>query len=184
MRMCDNYALGFISRFMIYRGMMIKKRRLDKDTVIPVKPVREHRANHLDVHVGGRMRLRRTLLGLSQEKLANALGVTFQQVQKYERGINRVGASRLYDLARVLDVPVAFFFDGIAANKTGPGSRRKPLVPMFGVASLKTAFKYEDDDEIGNDREILELVRAFKSIKNPDMRKSVLDMVRSLQKKD
>ncbi len=158
---------------------MIRKRTANDATAAP-KPVREHRANQLDAHVGGRMRLRRTLLGLSQEKLASALGITFQQVQKYERGVNRVGASRLYDLSRVLDVPVAFFFDGIAANKALP--KKKPIIRAIGVASPKAAFQYED--ELGNDREILELVRAFKAIKNPEMRKSVLDMVRSLQKKD
>ncbi|MGH7120415.1 MAG: helix-turn-helix domain-containing protein, partial [Acetobacteraceae bacterium] len=72
---------------------------------------RESRASPIDAHVGSRIRLRRTLLGLSQERLGDAIGLTFQQVQKYERGINRVGASRLFDLARVLDVPISFFFD-------------------------------------------------------------------------
>src|SRR5215210_645465 len=75
------------------------------------RPDREHRPSPIDVHVGGRVRLRRTLLGMSQEKLGEALGLTFQQVQKYERGVNRIGASRLFDLARVLDVPIGFFFD-------------------------------------------------------------------------
>ena len=67
----------------------------------------------VDVHVGTRVRLRRTLLGMSQEKLGEAIGLTFQQVQKYERGTNRIGASRLYELSRVLDVPVGFFFEEI-----------------------------------------------------------------------
>src|SRR5712675_2882260 len=67
--------------------------------------------NPIDVHVGSRVRLRRTMLGLSQEKLGDAIGLTFQQVQKYERGANRIGASRLHELSRVLDVPVEFFFD-------------------------------------------------------------------------
>ena len=67
--------------------------------------------NPIDVHVGSRVRLRRNMLGLSQEKLGEAIGLTFQQVQKYERGANRIGASRLHDLSRVLDVPVSFFFD-------------------------------------------------------------------------
>src|SRR5574340_1053213 len=78
---------------------------------IDVRPDKESRASPIDAHVGYRIRLRRTLLGLSQERLGDALGLTFQQVQKYERGINRVGASRLFDLARVLDVPISFFFD-------------------------------------------------------------------------
>ena len=72
--------------------------------------------NPIDVHVGQRVRQRRTLLGMSQEKLAEAIGLTFQQVQKYERGANRVGSSRLFDLARVLDVPIAYFFEDMEAN--------------------------------------------------------------------
>ena len=75
---------------------------------------REHRPSPIDVHVGSRVRLRRTLLGMSQERLGEALGLTFQQVQKYERGVNRIGASRLFDLARVLDVPIGFFFDAVS----------------------------------------------------------------------
>src|SRR6059058_5546845 len=71
----------------------------------------------VDSHVGSRIRLRRTLLGMSQERLGEALGLTFQQVQKYERGLNRVGASRLFDLSRVLDVPVSFFFEDIAPGE-------------------------------------------------------------------
>ena len=67
--------------------------------------------NPIDVHVGNRIRLRRTLLGLSQEKLASLLGLTFQQVQKYERGVNRVGASRLWDIGKVLEVPISFFYE-------------------------------------------------------------------------
>ena len=67
--------------------------------------------NPVDVHVGGRVRLRRTLLGMSQEKLGEAIGLTFQQVQKYERGANRIGASRLWDLSRVLDCSMSFFFE-------------------------------------------------------------------------
>jgi transcriptional regulator with XRE-family HTH domain len=73
--------------------------------------------NPIDVHVGSRVRLRRNMLGLSQEKLGEAIGLTFQQVQKYERGANRIGASRLHDLSRVLDVPVSFFF-----RRHGPGA--------------------------------------------------------------
>src|SRR5437763_2789579 len=72
---------------------------------------KESRASPIDQHVGSRIRLRRTLMGMSQERLGEALGLTFQQVQKYERGVNRVGASRLFDLSRVLDVPISFFFD-------------------------------------------------------------------------
>ena len=74
---------------------------------------KESRPRPIDVHVGSRIRLRRTLLGMSQERLGEALGLTFQQVQKYETGVNRVSASRLFDLSRVLDVPIGFFFDDV-----------------------------------------------------------------------
>src|ERR671927_1682591 len=78
--------------------------------------------NPIDVRVGARLRLRRNMLGLSQEKLGEMIGLTFQQVQKYERGANRIGASRLHELSRVLDVPVSFFFedtDPVRAPATG-----------------------------------------------------------------
>src|SRR5205809_4780883 len=77
---------------------------------------RGDKPNPIDVHVGSRVRLRRNMLGLSQEKLGEAIGLTFQQVQKYERGANRIGSSRLFDLARVLDVPVSYFFEEMTAE--------------------------------------------------------------------
>jgi ribosome-binding protein aMBF1 (putative translation factor) len=90
---------------------------------------KESRPSPIDVHVGSRIRLRRTLMGLSQERLGEALGLTFQQVQKYERGVNRVGASRLFDLSRVLDVPISFFFDDMPEPLAGvygkPGRFRR-----------------------------------------------------------
>src|SRR6266851_4174111 len=93
------------------------------------KPVRRRqksdKPNPVDVHVGSRVRLRRTLLGLSQEKLGEAIGLTFQQVQKYERGANRIGASRLHELGTVLDVPVEFFFADLDPAK---------LLPATGLA--------------------------------------------------
>src|SRR6476469_2603494 len=107
--------------------------------------------NPVDVHVGSRVRLRRTLLGMSQEKLGDALGLTFQQVQKYERGANRVGASRLYDLSRVLDVPIGFFFDdmpdALAANFGGVQTRRGG-----GLTEMQDGFA----DDALNRRETLE----------------------------
>src|ERR1700682_4682291 len=90
---------------------------------------REGRPSPIDVHVGSRVRLRRTLLGMSQERLGEALGLTFQQVQKYERGVNRVGASRLFDLSRVLDVPISFFFDDMP----------EPLAHNYGTQNASLA---------------------------------------------
>ena len=91
--------------------MRAKGNRIWRAANRPRVPKEKERPSPIDVHVGTRIRLRRTLLGMSQERLGEALGLTFQQVQKYERGVNRVGASRLFDLSRVLDVPISFFFD-------------------------------------------------------------------------
>src|SRR3954468_9912069 len=106
---------------------------------------REHRPSPIDVHVGGRVRLRRTLLGMSQEKLGEALGLTFQQVQKYERGVNRIGASRLFDLARVLDVPIGFFFDDMPDSLGGgvTGGLPRRAAALGGFADAQDGF--EDD---------------------------------------
>src|ERR1700692_3728575 len=104
---------------------------------------REGRPSPIDVHVGSRVRLRRTLLGMSQERLGEALGLTFQQVQKYERGVNRVGASRLFDLSRVLDVPISFFFDDMpeqTANACGTQNTSLATRRAVGFADAQDAF--------------------------------------------
>lgn len=122
----------------------------------------------VDVHVGSRVRLRRTLLGMSQDKLGKALSLTFQQIQKYERGANRIGSSRLYQLSQILDVPVSFFFDDMPAEVTGKAS---------GMADGdKQSF------EVGqlSRRETLELVRAYYKIKDPSVRKKLFEMVKAL----
>ncbi len=129
----------------------------------------------IDVHVGSRIRLRRTLLGMSQERLGEALGLTFQQVQKYERGVNRVGASRLFDLSRVLDVPISFFFDDMPESLTsaygGQASRR-----AVGFSESQDGFT----DDALNRRETLELVRAYYRITDPAVRKRVFDLIKSM----
>ena len=139
------------------------------------KAERESRPSPIDVHVGSRIRLRRTLLGMSQERLGEALGLTFQQVQKYERGVNRVGASRLFDLARVLDVPISFFFDDMPeplAREYGNGAVRRAV----GFAEPQEGF----DDDTLHRRETLELVRAYYRITDPAVRKRVFDLIKSL----
>ncbi len=113
---------------------------------------RESRSSPIDAHVGTRIRLRRTLLGMSQETLGEALGLTFQQVQKYERGVNRVGASRLFDLSRVLDVPISFFFDDMPEPLAGMHGRHTP-VRAGGFAERQDGF---GTDEAMNRRETLE----------------------------
>jgi len=139
------------------------------------KGEREHRASPIDAHVGSRVRLRRTLLGMSQEKLGEALGLTFQQVQKYERGVNRIGASRLFDLARVLDVPIGFFFDDLPPEMGGNVAvRSRPA--LYGFAEAPGRF----EDNNMSKRETLELVRAYYRITDPAVRKRVFDLIKSL----
>ena len=138
---------------------------------------KESRPSPIDVHVGSRIRLRRTLLGMSQERLGESLGLTFQQVQKYERGVNRVGASRLFDLSRVLDVPISFFFDdmpdSLATNFGGLPARRPG---SSGVTDTQDPF---GDDTLSR-RETLELVRAYYRITDPSIRKRVFDLIKSM----
>ena len=124
--------------------------------------------NPVDIHVGSRVRLRRTLLGMSQEKLGNALSLTFQQVQKYERGTNRIGSSRLYLLSQVLDVPVAFFFDDMAPE-VAAGQED------FAAAAAST---FHQDDLAR--RETLELVKAYYKIKDAGARKRLFELVKAL----
>ncbi|HAT36048.1 MAG TPA: transcriptional regulator [Rhodospirillaceae bacterium] len=128
--------------------------------------------NPVDVHVGSRVRLRRTLLGLSQEKLGEALGLTFQQVQKYERGANRIGASRLFDLSRVLDVPISFFYDDMSPETSAKSPRN-----IIGLA--EQAVEPFEPDPLAK-RETLELVRAYYRIKEPMVRKRVFELTKAL----
>ncbi|MCO6415336.1 helix-turn-helix transcriptional regulator [Siccirubricoccus sp. KC 17139] len=139
---------------------------------------REHRPSPIDVHVGGRVRLRRTLLGMSQEKLGEALGLTFQQVQKYERGVNRIGASRLFDLARVLDVPIGFFFDDMPDALGGGMNAMRRAVG--GFAEQQEGF----EDDTLHRRETLELVRAYYRITDSSVRKRVFELIKSLTPTD
>jgi transcriptional regulator with XRE-family HTH domain len=117
--------------------------------------------------------MRRTLLGLSQEKLGDALGLTFQQVQKYERGANRIGASRLYQLTRILDVPVGFFFEDMEEPEAGT-----PQGIAIGLAEGAGKF---DHDPMAK-RETLELVRAYYKITDPKVRRRVFELVKALGK--
>jgi transcriptional regulator with XRE-family HTH domain len=130
------------------------------------------RANPIDLHVGSRVRLRRMLLGLSQEKLAEQLGLTFQQVQKYEKGINRIGASRLFELARVLGVPVQFFYDDAPIGAAAEGVAR-----ASGFADRPV-----DDNLVDflHSREGIELTKAFVRISDQKVRRSIVELVRAL----
>jgi transcriptional regulator with XRE-family HTH domain len=127
--------------------------------------------NPIDVHVGHRLRLRRTLLGMSQQKVGEALGLTFQQVQKYERGANRIGASRLWDLSGVLDCPISFFFDEMH-DDSGATDAQGRLAPQQSPEN-------REDDPM-NRRETLELVRAYYRINGDQVRKRIYELTKSL----
>ena len=122
-------------------------------------------ANPIDVQVGNRVRIRRMLIGMSQERLGDLLGLTFQQVQKYEKGVNRIGAGRLFEVARILNVPVDFFYEGLATNQPGPGEPEVAAPPVM---------------EFVSSGEGLQLSLAFMKIKDSKVRKRVLDLVKSL----
>ncbi|CAA7612813.1 helix-turn-helix domain-containing protein [Magnetospirillum sp. SS-4] len=132
--------------------------------------------NPIDIHVGARVRLRRTLMGLSQEKLGAALGLTFQQVQKYERGANRIGASRLFDLGRVLDVPVSFFFDDMSDAIRQQSPLAVARGDAVGLAEEPAGF---ENDPLTR-RETLDLVRAYYAIADPHIRRRVYDLAKAL----
>ena len=135
--------------------------------------------NPIDVHVGKRLRLRRTLLGMSQERLGELLGLTFQQVQKYERGVNRIGSSRLFELGQILDVPISFFFDDLPETVAGAGGGLSGYATP-GLAEERTAFDHEDDALPLDKRETLELVRAYYRIGDPAVRKRLFELAKAL----
>jgi transcriptional regulator with XRE-family HTH domain len=126
----------------------------------------------VDVHVGARVRMRRRFLGISQQALAAELGITFQQVQKYERGANRVSASKLFEIARALDAPVSFFFEGLAEPTI---NRRRPRE----VEALE-----ESISRFLQSGEGLELAKAFARLPQPRLRRQVLDLVRAIAEEE
>jgi len=161
------------------------------------------RANPIDAHVGNRLRQRRALLGLSQDKLARSLGLTFQQIQKYERGANRISAGRLYQLATALEVPVGYFYAGI--ERAGAGPADGPVVPLQPanvqvlIGDGTTGPGRDDGDampaarnglcvapagdvgDVLSSRETLDLVRAYYRIPSRKLRRRLLDLVRAIE---
>ena len=126
----------------------------------------------VDIHVGRRVRLRRTLLGISQQCLGSEVGLTFQQIQKYERGANRIGASRLYEFSRILDVPVSFFFDDM------PGDIEVPVLPA-GAGMGDRAQAPLDVDPL-KQRETLLLIQAYYGIDDSRVRRRIFELARSM----
>ncbi len=133
----------------------------------------EAAAVQIDIHIGKRLKRRRSLLGLSQQKLAAAIGLTFQQIQKYEKGVNRISASRLYQLGQILDVPPAYFFDGM-------GALEEATTDSAASGSIAARMPAENGEDIFARRESLELVRAHYNIPSPLLRRRVLEFVRKL----
>lgn len=124
--------------------------------------------NPIDIHVGSRIRLRRTMLGMSQEKLGESLGITFQQIQKYEKGTNRVGASRLQNISSILNVPVSFFFED------APGEQGNVAAGMAEASSSNYVVDFLSSSEG------LQLNRAFVKIADPKVRRKIVDLVKAL----
>src|SRR6266567_9247242 len=127
--------------------------------------------NPIDKHVGSRVRMRRMMLSMSQEKLGGALGLTFQQVQKYEKGTNRIGASRLQQISQILQVPVAFFFEGAPSLSPLPDGMKDAPSPAYVSDFLATS-------------EGLALTKAFTRIKEPKLRRRIVDLVEEIAEAD
>jgi transcriptional regulator with XRE-family HTH domain len=126
--------------------------------------------NPVDIHVGSRVRYRRMIIGMSQEKLGEKMNLTFQQIQKYEKGTNRIGASRLFQLSKILEVPVGYFFEDAFAH-SAPSSASHGLHEPEQEGFLL---------DFLNSREGLELNKAFAKIQDPKVRRRVIDLVRAL----
>jgi transcriptional regulator with XRE-family HTH domain len=141
---------------------LINKRRQD---IVMIE--NKKKPNPIDIHVGSRIRLRRTMLGMSQEKLGESLGITFQQIQKYEKGTNRVGASRLQNISSILNVPVSFFFEDAPGDQGGQGGMAEASSSNYVVDFLSSS-------------EGLQLNRAFVKISDPKVRRRVVDLVKAL----
>ncbi len=130
--------------------------------------------NPIDIHVGARVRLRRNLLGMSLQTLAKAVGVSYQQLQKYEGAVNRVGASRLFNLSRVLGVPISYFFEDLSPAAAGARKRRARGLSKAPAAVL-------EPDSLSKP-ETVELIRAYYRVTDPGLRKRVLDLLQAFGK--
>jgi transcriptional regulator with XRE-family HTH domain len=128
--------------------------------------------DHIDIHVGSRLRVRRSLMGITQEKLAKAVGLTFQQVQKYEKGLNRISAGRLFQFSRVLEVPVAYFYENLASGNT------------FGMSdNSQDGFSHEEPKDMMQNKETINLLKAYYSIEDAGARQDILKFIKSMAKK-
>lgn len=134
----------------------------------------EHHPDPIDIYVGQRLRLRRMLIGMSQEKLGDAVGLTFQQIQKYERGANRIGASRLFRMAQILGIPVNYFYSELPSHTLAgtPGFAEAGQAPLQDDSILVQS-------DLLHRRETLDLVRAFYKT-DPKQRRKILDLIKAM----
>ncbi len=151
---------------------------MSKSAAMPRTRPEDEGPHPVDTHVGAKVKSRRLMLGLSQEELAKSIGLTFQQVQKYERGTNRISVSRLIDIARALKTPLEYFTDGIAT--LAEGMRGKTA--MRGVSDVKQA-AFDDVDTMTK-KDVLELVRAYQRISTPALKKQLVEMAKALAATD
>ncbi len=142
--------------------------QVNSATATQVGPVAKKVPNPIDRHVGSRVRMRRMMLGMSQEKLGDALGLTFQQVQKYEKGANRIGASRLQQISQILQVPVSFFFEGVPSQRS---ERVEGFVEAPSPAYVSDFLATSDG---------LALTKAFVRIKDAKLRRRIVDLVEQI----
>jgi len=139
---------------------------------VPKEKVKMEGLDPIDIHVGAKVRARRLLMGLSQDNLAKLIGLTFQQVQKYERGTNRISVSRLIDIAKALKVPVNYFFaENISAD----------AILCNSLSDNKQDDFILDDEPLAK-KDVIELVRAYSSIKDPNLKKQLLEMAKTMAK--
>lgn len=151
----------------------MKKENLNKGNIVKYS---SDNPNPIDKFVGTRIRLRRTLLGYSQEKLADALGITFQQVQKYENATNRVSASKLYDISEVIGVPVSYFYEGLNVNEN-EASVSLEMVAETKKLGLETS-------KVMESKETLKLIRYYYSIQNDALRQKAYDLIKAMSQED
>ncbi len=143
---------------------------------MPAARRRVENPDPVDIHVGARLRLRRNLLGMSQDQLGKASGLTFQQIQKYERGINRMGASRLFQMGQILKVPVTYFFDDMSQLVgENMGLAENPQAVLEDVGGARNLL---------NRRETLELIRAYYRITDPRQRRKIYELIKAMSDKD
>lgn len=166
----DSFFLSKRHRYS-FEGKDIMSKK-NKGTEVEFLPRGSGVTNPVDLHVGKRLRQRRTLLGLSQEKLAETMGVTFQQIQKYERGKNRISASRLFQLSRILEVHISYFFEKFGEDASGF------TIPSYDLADNVQASL--DDEDVMQKRETLNLVRTYYSIENPKIRKDIMNLIKTM----